>query len=280
MSELDPDFADTAPEPVFEAAPDRVFDPASDPGFAERHGVLTRGYGHRPDPEDPAKVQAMPIVLHIPKVDPPARSAVLEAAAMATVALCFDPRVGPGPGGEPGPWQEPFLAWNDARIRKVARRARGAHWRAAQDVDGVTVDHAGAQARAFVPGPVGELDPRISRLQIGGTDLPHDDPPPPADGVPVLWVQKDLEMTVGKAAAQVGHAAMLFAGALDVDTARAWASDGFPCAVRDADEATWRELLARVEAGTAVAVRDAGFTEVAPGSITVIAVPGTVDERA
>ena len=131
-----------------------------------------------------------------------------------------------------------------------------------------------------MPGPVGELDPRISRLQIGGTDLPHDDPPPPADGVPVLWVQKDLEMTVGKAAAQVGHAAMLFAGALDVDTARAWASDGFPCAVRDADEATWHELLARVEAGSAVAVRDAGFSEVAPGSITVIAVPGTVDERA
>src|SRR5690606_12622531 len=130
--------------------PEPVFDPASDPGFAERHGVLTRGYGHRPDPEDPAKVQAMPIVLHIPKVDPPARSAVLEAAATATVALCFDPRVGPGPDGGPGPWQEPFLAWNDARIRKVARRARGAHGRAAQDVDGVTVDHAGAQARVFV----------------------------------------------------------------------------------------------------------------------------------
>uniref|UniRef100_UPI00037DF750 peptidyl-tRNA hydrolase n=1 Tax=Rhodococcus sp. R1101 TaxID=1170698 RepID=UPI00037DF750 len=109
--------------------------------------------------------------------------------------------------------------------------------------------------------------------------LPHDDPPPPADGVPVFWVQRDLEMTVGKAAAQVGHAAMLFAGALDVDTARAWASDGFPCAVRDADETTWRELLARVEAGTAVAVRDAGFTEVAPGSITVVAVPGTVSAR-
>ena len=249
-------------------------DPASDPFFAERHAVLARGYGHRPDPDDPAQVQAMPIVLHIPKADPPARSALLEAAATATVALCLDPRVGPGPDGEPGPWQEPFLAWNDARIRKVARRARGAHWRAAQEVDGVTVEHAGAQARAFVPGPVGDVDPRISRLQIGGTDLPHDEPPEPAPGVPVFWVQKSLGMTVGKAAAQVGHAAMLFAGALDVDGAREWAKAGFPCAVRDADDAAWDALLARVESGSAVAVRDAGFTEVAPGSVTVVAVRG------
>lgn len=259
-----PDLPHTEEEPG-----ERSWD---DPAFEQRHAVLARGYGHRPDPEDPALVQAMPIVLHIPKVDPPARSALLEVAAIATVELCFDPRVGPGPDGEPGPWQQRFLAWNDARIRKVARRARGAHWRAAQEVDGVTVDRAGAQARAFVPGPVGELDPRISRLQIGGTDLPHDDPPPPPPGLPVLWIQRDLEMTLGKAAAQVGHASMLYAGALTAEAARDWAAAGFPCAVRDADAETWRELLALVDAGKAVAVRDAGFTEVAPGSVTVVAV--------
>ena len=56
-------------------------------GFAARHGVLAAGYGSRPDPEDPAQVLAMPMVLHLPKVDPPARSDLLAAAASATVAL-------------------------------------------------------------------------------------------------------------------------------------------------------------------------------------------------
>lgn len=214
----------------------------------------------------------MPIVLHLPKTDPPARSAVLEAAAMATVALCLDPRVGTGPDGEPGPWQHAFLAWNDARIRKVARRARGSHWAAVADVDGVTVEHAGACARALVPGPVGELDPRISRLQIGGTDLPHDDPAEPSPGIPVFWIRKSLGMTVGKAAAQVGHAAMLYVGSIDVDAARTWSDSGFPCAVREADDEQWQVLLGLVDRGSAVAVRDAGYTEVEPGSVTVVAV--------
>lgn len=237
--------------------------------------MLTRGYGHRPDPDDPSAVLAMPIVLHIPKQDPPRRSALLEAAATATIALCLDPRVGPDTDGHPGPWQGAYLAWNDARIRKVSRRARGAQWRAAQDVDGITVDYDGAQARALVPGPVGDLDPRISRLQIGGTDLPHDDPAEPAPGVPVLWIDAALDMTVGKAAAQVGHAAMLLAGVLDEHAARAWAANGYRCAVRDADPERWQELRTRAFSGGTgriAAVRDAGFTEVAPGSVTVIAV--------
>ncbi|WP_430333389.1 aminoacyl-tRNA hydrolase [Rhodococcus sp. ACT016] len=240
-------------------------------GFAARHAVLAAGYGSRPDPTDPGQVLAMPIVLHIPKADPPARSALLAAAASATVALCLDDRVGPDADGAPGPWQHAFREWTDARIRKVARRARGAQWFAAQDVDGVTVDVEGAQARAFVPGRVGDLDPRIKKLQIGGTDLDHDAPGPVPDGVPTLWVNASLGMTVGKAAAQVGHASMLLAGAMPVDRALSWAADGYRCAVRDADEKAWAALCDEVAAGRAIAVRDAGFTEVAPGSMTVIA---------
>ncbi|MFD3743078.1 aminoacyl-tRNA hydrolase [Nocardia sp. NPDC058633] len=236
--------------------------------FAARHAELARGYGGNGDPDDPAMVQAMQMVLHIPKTDPPARSAVLEAAAAAAVAVCLDPRSGPG-----GEWEPRYLAWKRSRIRKVARRARGAQWVAAGDVDGVTVDVDGAQARAFVPGPVGEIDQRVRKLQIGGTDLDHDEPGPADPTLPMLWVNAALEMSVGKAAAQVGHASMLLAGALPVDAAAAWADRGFRCAVRDADERQWAGLVAEVTAGRAVAVRDAGFTEVAPGSMTVIAVP-------
>ncbi|WP_084476574.1 peptidyl-tRNA hydrolase [Nocardia ignorata] len=236
--------------------------------FAVRHAELAQGYGGTGDPDDPAMVQAMQMVLHIPKAEPPARSALLAAAAAAAVAVCLDPRSGPG-----GEWEARYLAWKRSRIRKVARRARGAQWVAANDVDGVTVDIGGAQARAFVPGPVGAIDPRIRKLQIGGTDLEHDEPGPPDPDLPVLWVNSALRMSVGKAAAQVGHASMLLAGAMPVEAAAAWAEREFRCAVRDADPRQWSELVALVSAGRAVAVRDAGFTEVAPGSMTVIAVP-------
>ncbi|MDV7352538.1 aminoacyl-tRNA hydrolase [Rhodococcus oxybenzonivorans] len=236
-----------------------------------RHAVLAAGYGGRPDPEDPALVLAMPIVLHIPKSNPPARSAVLAAAATASVALCLDPRVGVDADGQPGPWRSDYLAWVGSRIRKVSRRARGAQWRAAQEVDGITVEVDGAEARALVPVAVGALDPRIKKLQIGGTDLEHDDPGPAPDGTPVLWIDSTLDMTVGKAAAQVGHASMLLAGAMSVEDAKHWADTGYRCAVRDADAARWTALRELESAGHAVAVRDAGFTEVAPGSVTVIA---------
>jgi peptidyl-tRNA hydrolase len=204
----------------------------------------------------------MPLVLHIPKVDPPLRSALLSAAAVATVALCYDERVAEG-----GPWHDDFRAWADDRIRKVARRARGAHWLAAQELDGVTVAVGDAQARALVPGPVDELDPRIKRLQVGGTDLDHDDPGPPEPGLPVLWVNASLEMTVGKAAAQVGHASMLLGMAMSQDQLAEWAAQGFACSVRDAKPAQWADL----QRSGGVVVRDAGFTEVAAGSMTVIA---------
>lgn len=236
--------------------------------FAARHAELAQGYGGGGDPDDPAMVQAMQMVLHIPKADPPARSSLLEAAAAAAVAVCLDPRSGPG-----GEWEPRYLAWKRSRIRKVARRARGAQWAAAADVDGVSVEVDGAQARAFVPGTVGEIDQRIRKLQIGGTDLDHDEPGPADPSLPVLWVNAALAMSVGKAAAQVGHASMLLAGALPVADAAAWAGREFRCAVRDADGQQWAALVAEVTAGRAVAVRDAGFTEVAPGSMTVIAVP-------
>lgn len=240
-----------------------------DAGFAARHAELARGYGGGGDPQDPALVQAMQMVLHIPKDVPPERNALLAAAAAAVVALCLDERVGAG-----GDWEERYLTWKRSRIRKVARRARGAQWLAAQEVDGVTVEFGGAQARALVPGPVGNIDPRIRRLQIGGTELPSGEPGLIVPEYPGLWVDPELGMSVGKAAAQVGHASMLLAGALPVREARDWAASGFRCGVAEADPERWVRLQRRVSAGSAVAVRDAGFTEVAPGSMTVIAVPG------
>ncbi|MEO6879968.1 MAG: peptidyl-tRNA hydrolase [Mycobacteriaceae bacterium] len=211
----------------------------------------------------------MPVLLRIEKAAPPARSALLAAAATAALAVCVDQRAEPD-----GPWHDAVTAWCSGRIRKVARRARGAHWAAVGELDGITVEVAGAQVRALVPGRVGALDPRVRRLQISGTELEADEPAPVDADLPVLWVASELKMSVGKAAAQVGHASMLLAAGLartDPGRLGRWHAAGLPCAVRDAAGAHWRSLVADAMAGRAVAVRDAGYTEVPAGSITVIA---------
>ena len=210
----------------------------------------------------------MPIVLHLPKAPPPPRTPLLEAVAGAVAGFCLDERVAPG-----GPWHAEYAAWLDARMRKIARRARGAQWRASTEVDGVSCEVGGALARAFVPGLVDHVDPRLGRLQIGGTDLERDEPGPAPTDVPVVWIDAGLQMSVGKAAAQVGHGVMLLIAAMDPARLGDWMAEGTPVAVREVGGERWSALARAVEAGVpgVAGVVDAGYTEVAPGSLTVIA---------
>jgi peptidyl-tRNA hydrolase len=83
----------------------------------------------------------------------------------------------------------------------------------------------------------------------------------------VLWLNPDLDMSAGKAMAQAGHGAQLAWWALSDAERAAWRDAGFPLAVRTAGPADWSRLTA---AGLPL-VRDAGFTEIAPGSSTVVA---------
>jgi peptidyl-tRNA hydrolase len=221
--------------------------------------------------EDPALVRAMPMVLRVERAEPPGRTPLLEAAASAAVAVCLDPRSAPG-----GEWYDEVSRWVGGRIRKVTRRARGAHWAAVQQLPGVTVavrgDSGLAEVRALVPGLVSESPREVSRLQIAGTDLPPDEPGEPVPGLPVVWLNPAVELTVGKAAAQVGHATMIMAAALPAARLAQWRADGLRCAVRVATPQGWRAVLDAAAGGrSTVLVRDAGFTEVAPGTVTCAA---------
>lgn len=226
--------------------------------------------------DDPADVRAMPVIMRIERATPPGRTALLEAAAAAAVLVCLDPLADIG-----GPWHDDLVAWTSMHIRKVARRARGAHWAAVANLPGRTVRIGDAEVRALVPGLVAEAPKEVSRLQISGSDLPPDEPGPPPSGMPVLWLNPDVAMTAGKAAAQVGHGTMLLAALLAGDERAAelatWADAGCRCAVRTAKRDQWEKLrpgAAPLEAWREhgiVAVRDAGFTEVAPGTVTVLA---------
>jgi peptidyl-tRNA hydrolase len=158
--------------------------------------------------------------------------------------------------------------WQDARIRKVVRRARGAEWRRAEALPGITVTGGTAVVRVFPPVPLDEVPKDLAKLQVTGTDL--EDPeelPAVAEGVPVLWVNPGLEMSTGKTMAQVGHGAHLAWFELSDADRKAWQADGFRLTVRTAAPAFWKTLLV---SGLPV-VQDAGFTEIDPGSYTVVA---------
>jgi peptidyl-tRNA hydrolase len=223
---------------------------------------LLVGRSYSTDEDDPALVRAMPVVLRIERATPPNRTAVLEAAAAAAIAVCLDPRAEPE-----GEWHDEVVTWIHGRIRKVSRRARGAHWEAVQALPGVTVSVDGAEARALVPGLVVAAPKELTRLQISGSELPEDEPGPVPADTPVLWLNPKVPMTAGKAAAQVGHGTMLLAPTLSEERLKSWAANDFRTAVRTPSVQRWQSLLA----SGAVAVRDAGFTEVEPGTTTVIA---------
>jgi peptidyl-tRNA hydrolase len=215
------------------------------------------------DPRDLAPQFVLPLVVRVERASPPARTDALEAAALAVLTLLTDPRA----SGD-GEWAGAVTAWTDARIRKVVRRARGAEWRRAEALDGITVRRATAEVRVFPPVPLDGWPRDLARLQVAGTDLTDPQPPPlPGPGLAALWLNPELEMTAGKAMAQVGHAAQLGLAALDPAAADTWRAAGFPLAVRTAGRARWAALLRR----DLPVVQDAGFTEVAPGTCTAVA---------
>ena len=209
----------------------------------------------------------MPLVVRIERADPPAHTDVLEAAAKACLAVWHDERAS-------GEWADAFAVWVDGRFRKVVRRARGAHWAAAGDLPGVTVVSGSATVRAFPPARAADLPRELARLQVGGTDLDDPEPPPaPGPGAARLWLNPALHMTTGKAAAQAGHGAMRLWDVLDARRRRAWRDAGYSLAVRTATPARWVEL-----AGAAIEISDGGFTEVAPGSVTVRGEPPGLED--
>ncbi|MFD3584291.1 aminoacyl-tRNA hydrolase [Streptomyces sp. NPDC058683] len=216
-----------------------------------------------PTARDEAPQFVLPLVVRIEKAAPPARTDALETAARAVLTMLGDPR-----SLGDGEWAQAMRDWEDARIRKVVRRARGAEWRRAGELPGITLTGKSAEVRVFPPVPLDGWPKELAKLQVSGTELDDPEPPVGADRAgAVLWLNPELEMSAGKAMAQAGHGAQLAWWALSEEEREAWREAGFPLAVRTADPAEWRELT---DSGLPL-VRDAGFTEIAPGSCTVVA---------
>ncbi|MFF9915256.1 peptidyl-tRNA hydrolase [Streptomyces sp. NPDC013457] len=204
----------------------------------------------------------LPLVVRIERAEPPARTDALETAARAVLEILADER-----SSGDGVWARIMTDWQDARIRKVVRRARGAEWRRAEALPGITVTGEAAEVRVFPPVPLDGWPKELAKLQVSGTDLEDPAAPgAPRPGAALLRLNPELDMSAGKAMAQAGHGAQLLWWEMSESDRKAWREAGFPLAVRTADPARWAELTA---SGLPV-VRDAGFTEIAPGSCTVV----------
>jgi peptidyl-tRNA hydrolase len=191
---------------------------------------------------------------------------VCEAAAQAVVRLLDDER-----SRGNGEWADAVAYWREGWIRKVVRRAENKRWEDVQVLDGVTVwaggpDGHGAEVRAFVPGPLPEIPKDLAKLQVGGTEFPRDRGSVTVGAIVTVEVSPLVEMSTGKTAAQVGHAAQLAWEQMPEAVRGRWRADGFRIRVECPDAESWRA------ARRPVAVVDAGLTELGGPAETARAV--------
>jgi peptidyl-tRNA hydrolase len=198
----------------------------------------------------------LPLVVRVERDAPPSRTDALESAARAVLLMLT---------AEQPDWHDAVQAWDGGRIRKVVRRARGAEWRRVQSLPGITVAQGGAEVRVYPPILLDAWPSELSRLQVEGTTLDDPEPPPAPDpDLPLILISPHVQMSAGKAMAQAGHAAQLGWRAVTGVQRVRWQERDYRTAVRTAGPRRWRAAL---RAGAPV-VRDAGFTEVAPGAET------------
>jgi peptidyl-tRNA hydrolase len=125
---------------------------------------------------------------------------------------------------------------------------------------------AGDAVAALPPRRRSERGPLLERLQAMSTDLGEPPRTSPPGGMTYV-LNPDAPMSSGKTLAQIAHAAVM---AADTGRFEAWVADGCPAAVVMPSPRQFAAAAARDDLAACVA--DAGLTEVAPGTVTVVAV--------
>lgn len=158
--------------------------------------------------------------------------------------------------------------WMNGRIRKLMKRVKPSQWDAVLNSEIYhTVGTSGAaEVAVFRPVRLSEQPDVLRKAQMSGLEVKDVSPSKFEDEAPVLTVYADenLQMSTGKLAAQVGHAVQLFLMYGNEYKIEPWLESGASLSVERTDTLP---LLDTVD----IIVRDAGFTEVPSGSVTVVA---------
>lgn len=206
------------------------------------------------DEEEP---YSLPLILRLEK-DPsqqPTHEEALIASAKAVIAL-FDNEK----SVEGNEWYPYLDKWMHGRIRKVARRARASAWDNVQHLNGITVTHGKAEVRVLLPHALDTPPTEVKKLQVSGLDLVRESSSQNDLSINSLAISlnPDVSMSTGKSMAQVGHAAQLAVFNTAEDKLTNWDSSE-----RNIVLADWNS-----QSNWDAEIQDAGFTEVAPGSVT------------
>ena len=159
---------------------------------------------------------------------------------------------------------EEWAAWAQ-RPRKVCVRGRPAEVDRVRELPHVVA----GEALCLPPRRRTEREPELLKLQAhSGGELQAGELSPPEQGQALFLLRSGLGMTFGKAVAQIGHAALARINR-GQPPLNACINGGLtPINARVADGATFARVERELDAAC---VRDAGLTEVAPGTITALA---------
>lgn len=170
-----------------------------------------------------------------------------------------------------------FEAWSERSFRKVTLRAKGSALAKVLALPhGAGLVEGLPAVIALPPRLRSECGPVLRSLQVFSGDGVPEGPPREQTRAPAMrFVQNPaVTMTLGKQLAQIAHAVLMCAWSPLAEDPRyrdafaAWRAAGYPAVLLPGD--AFAELRAH---GDGVVVRDAGLTEVTPGSETFLATP-------
>lgn len=202
---------------------------------------------------DPGELVQL-IILRIDKEDPSSEDEGLSAVARAAVIAYLQDPQNPD-------WQQ----WASQAFAKSVRRANPKMFAKVLEMfPGQMVSEVGkAQAVGLPPLPAADLPKLIAKLQVSGTQLPKADEV--LDAKINIVLNKSLEMSTGKAAAQAAHALFAWLTEAPAESVEAWLQSHAPVGIRHLPRKDF-EQLSRQAAGPVI--QDAGRTEIEPGSVT------------
>ncbi|RWZ85032.1 peptidyl-tRNA hydrolase [Glutamicibacter sp. HZAU] len=202
---------------------------------------------------DPGEL-VQPIILRIDKEDPSSEDEGLSAVARAAVIAYLQDPQNPD-------WQQ----WASQAFAKSVRRANPKMFAKVLEMfPGQMVSEVGkAQAVGLPPLPAADLPKLIAKLQVSGTQLPKADEV--LDAKINIVLNKSLDMSTGKAAAQAAHALFAWLTEAPAESVEAWLQSHAPVGIRHLPRKDF-EQLSRQAAGPVI--QDAGRTEIEPGSVT------------
>jgi peptidyl-tRNA hydrolase len=184
---------------------------------------------------------------------------VVVAVALASVQALLADRDNPA-----------WAHWLSGKFTKSVRRGTQSQMDACRDKALSIVKVGDVEAMGFLPSHYLDMPDAMRKMQVSHFERPRasedgffytSSPWPPA-----IWVNEDVGMSTGKTAAQVAHG--LMGWVLRQDDLIEWMQQGCPFSLFGATREEFNDKLGIAS----VLIEDAGLTEIASGTATVLAI--------